>query len=291
MKPKGKVISMAEEAAKSIVDELGDMITGYEEGKDKDEKPADEGAKDTDGDDSGDSDDTVGDDLDGGDDGGDDVDDAGKEGGEGEEEDGEETDESDERIAELNAKVVQLEAMITANAPAKPAEEKTDVSVKHDTIDFVGEDSVVDIVDSKDGLNKLANEILKQAADLVNKGVEKTLLAVPTLAIRQMNNASKLNKIVSGFYEANEDLVKYKGVVGAMINKVTSENPDYDIDKVLKEAAKESRKALNLKEKAVSGKKTKSKSNPAFSKQSGKRTAGVKKPKITGIQKEIDDLL
>ncbi len=291
MKPKGKVISMAEEAAKSIVDELGDMITGYEEGKDKDEKPADEGAKDTDGDDSGDSDDTVGDDLDGGDDGGDDVDDAGKEGGEGEEEDGEETDESDERIAELNAKVVQLEAMITANAPAKPAEEKTDVSVKHDTIDFVGEDSVVDIVDSKDGLNKLANEILKRAADLVNKGVEKTLLAVPTLAIRQMNNASKLNKIVSGFYEANEDLVKYKGVVGAMINKVTSENPDYDIDKVLKEAAKESRKALNLKEKAVSGKKTKSKSNPAFSKQSGKRTAGVKKPKITGIQKEIDDLL
>lgn len=282
------------EEAKSISDELSDMAASYDASKDKE---GDEDV-DTNVDDSGDDDKGASDDAGGDDTGSDDDESASGSDDEGGDDEGDgegegESDERDEQIADLKAKIVEMESAISSitKGVGKPKDEKVDVGVTHDVIDFVGDESVTDIVDSKEGLNKFANEVLAKATDLVNKGVEKTLLAVPQLAIRQMNNASKLNKIVRDFYGANEDLVKYKGVVGAMINKVTSENPDYGLDKVLGEAAKETRKALNLKEKAIGGKnKTTNKNNPAFSKQSGKRTSG-KKPTLKGVQKEIDDLI
>lgn len=195
-----------------------------------------------------------------------------------------------EEIAGLNAKIIRLESLVEASVKPPAEDKKADVSVEYKDIDFVGDADIAGIVDSKEGLNRFANEVLKQAAELVNKGTEKTLLAVPGLAIRQLDNATKLNKVVAGFYKSNEDLIKYKGVVGAMVNKVISEEPGLSMPKVLEKAAADTRKALNLKTKAEGKTKHKSKTNPAFSKQKGKRSTG-NLPKLKGLQKEIDDLI
>lgn len=270
---------MAGEAAKSISDELGNMLESFkaddestvdvekvdekvdeEEEVESEEKPETEEGED-------------------------------KEEDESEESEDDDTPEDDraEEIADLNAKIIRLEGLVEASTKLPAKKEKADISVEYKDVDFVGDADIAGIVDTKEGLNNFANAVLKQAAEMVNKGTEKTLLAVPGLAIRQLDNATKLNKVVADFYKGNKDLVKYKGVVGTYVNKIVSEDPSLSMEKVLKKVASETRKALNLKEKAE-GNKSKSKTNPAFSKQKGKRSSG-KAPKLEGLRKEIDDLM
>lgn len=275
---------MAEEAAKSVSDELGDMMGSFVEVKADDESTVDVENVDEKGDEEekvekeeeSEAETEEGD---------------AEEGEESEESEDEETpDERAEEIADLNAKIIRLESLVEASVKPIKTEDKADVSVEYKDIDFIGDSDVAGVVDTKEGLNKFANAVLKVATELVNKGTEKTLLAVPGLAIRQLDNATKLNKVVADFYRGNEDLVKYKGVVGAMVNKVLSEDPGLSMEKVLEKVADETRKALNLKEKAEGKTKSKPKTNPAFSKQKGKRTAGTQ-PKLKGLQKEIDELI
>lgn len=180
----------------------------------------------------------------------------------------------------------------------KPPEEKPPVEVPPvekppapapkpaEPVDFIGDAKIEDLVDTKEGLNKLLNVVMGQAGNRnVDVVVEKILTSIPQLVAGQIAQQTVINDMVKDFYAANEDLGGAKRTVGIFANEVHSENPDWETKKVFEEAGTRTRKALGLRERAVNPPKRK----PAFAKQRGARKGGD--VELTGMAKDIDELI
>lgn len=156
------------------------------------------------------------------------------------------------RMAELLAKhgiVAQAEPPATTPAPGtteppaattpppKPAEM---LKVELKEIDFVGEEKIDDIIETKEGLNKLLNSVRKQA-------VEHTLASVPGLVNQVASQMIGVHLAVQDFYSANQDLLAYKPYVGHVSHEVAAKNPTFTLPQVLQETAKQVRDRLRLK--------------------------------------------
>lgn len=177
---------------------------------------------------------------------------------------------------------------------SKPAPvEKLDPLAKTEPIediDFVGDGKLDDLLDTKEGLNKLLNIIVKEAitrskAGSVEEAVQRTFQSVPGLVVNMIRRQSAMEKIVAEFYTENEDLDPYKQTVAIAANGVHAEHPDWEVSQVFDEAAKRARKSLGLREAAISGKK----GTPAFGKNLSSRKTVT--PKTTELQSQIDDIL
>jgi len=79
---------------------------------------------------------------------------------------------------------------------------------------------------------------------------EQAIKDTPGLVGKLVDSKVTLDEAVSNFYEENDDLAPIKDYVGSVANMVVSENPDWEITKVLEETEKRVREYLDLEKKA-----------------------------------------
>lgn len=194
-----------------------------------------------------------------------------------EEEEGEEDVTSmKQTIQQLQAKVEELSEM---NQQSREESGEPDPFQYEDQTFIQSDDELDNVLNSSEGLNKLLNQANQMAIQHVQKAIPKVIQANVAQQIQ-------LQETVSSFYSENDDLKPHRTFVGKVSERIMSEHPDWSMQKVLEETAKEARKRLKLKSKAES----KTKKNPGFAKsrKTGKRPDSGK---LKGREKEIADML
>lgn len=196
----------------------------------------------------------------------------------------------DELIKRLRTQVEELSGRPAAGQPAEeqPAEEQPTEEQPAET----GEKNYFDqldfeeVIESPEKLNKVLNAVASAARnEAVQQAVQQTLQSVPGLVVNYVKRHSEIKTLVDDFYDANPDLKGFKKTVGAVANELHSKNPDWDMQKVFEESAKEARKTLGLKAAAAQKRK------PALASSKGRGRQTEKKPTLKGMEKEIEDLI
>jgi len=219
-----------------------------------------------------------------------------------EEELGEETmEELQARIAKLTGRVEELTGDSTLESSKeestkeeKPIEKESPKEelpkLEIDPQDFLGDTSIDDLVDDKDKFNEVLGKVCTKAVETAKTQVfEKVLLAIPNIVLGHVNRSTVVGEMVKNFYTANEDLVAVKKTVSAVANNLHAENPDWDLDRVFKEAGPKTREVLGMRKQTVKKESGGKFDNPAFRKEGGGKPPA--KRKDTSLQTEIDDLL
>ena len=79
--------------------------------------------------------------------------------------------------------------------------------------------------------------ITKEERDeIINAAVEKTLLTLPEVVGNLIMNEAKLLRLNRTFYEKFPEFAKDKSLVASVIEKVESDNPGLDYEKLLERA-------------------------------------------------------
>ncbi len=188
----------------------------------------------------------------------------------------------------------------------RPVEKKEEEKVATpDPVDFIGDIKLDDLLDTKEGLNKLLNLVynagIKISADdlansrdgFVRSAVEESARKLPGMITNHVTRQSTVNDLVDDFYRENEDLIKFKQTVSAAANQVHAEHSDWQISDIFKEAAVVTRKSLGLPTKSTEDNKDDKNNrerNPAFVKDAGKSRSNTS-INLKGVAKEIDDLI
>lgn len=200
----------------------------------------------------------------------------------GEEDEGEEEEEADpkklqQQVAQLQAQLEELTEMSTP----RDGEPEPEEGQEYEPQQFLRSDDDLDsVLNSSENLNKVLNSAVQTAIQHVYKGI-------PGVIKNNVAQQVQLQETVSNFYSQNPELKKHRGFVGKVSERIMSENPNWSMQKVLEETAKEARKRLRLKQSAES----KTKRNPGFAKggKGGGKKAG--QHRLAGQEKQIADML
>lgn len=191
--------------------------------------------------------------------------------------------EYEDRIAELEAKIKDLESPKT-DPPATSAPATDPPIEDQDFLDGMDIDSVYDM--SKDQLNELMNKVFK-AGQATKSQPDVSKAVSDAMAAEQANK--DMREKVDQFYADNEDLANFKVAVGEVLRDTMPKYIDDGIDKVLEETAKEARKRLNLK--TPSNQPPDDDNPPPPPKSKKGRRGRARTDQRTDMQKDIDDML
>lgn len=195
-------------------------------------------------------------------------------------EEGEEEDERDTIIAKLREELADKKAVEMGGE-----EEEKQKEEEEQAFSVLGEESLEGVLDNPDKFNQVIGTALDKYGTMITR---KILTSLPRVVMEQVKQQGVIRTAVSAFYEENEDLKGYRKLVGATVNEVVAEKPEWKMDKVFTEAADRTRNVLGLKKVAQ---EKKGKKNPSFAKPKGKSgKSEVKTPK-TNLQKDIDILI
>jgi len=189
-----------------------------------------------------------------------------------------------------------------------PAEPKPAVTpsteIKVDEINFLEgrtQEDIERIIEDPAELNRVLNQVyLKAVEQAIPLAQERSLLAIPQVVVAQLQRYNTMKGLVDDFYKENEDLRVVQRTVGMIANEVHSEHTDWTAKQVFDEAAKRTRKALGLPEPPPKPASDPSRPvvtpqgappDPAFANPTGSRRRGPARAKLTGMAKEIDDLM
>jgi hypothetical protein len=179
--------------------------------------------------------------------------------------------------------------------PVQPSQQ---LAVEIPDVDFVGNQTLDTVLDSKEGLNKMLNQVYKAGIafateQAVTKAHERTLLSLPDVVTKYVTQSAVLRNVREEFYSKNDDLKPFQSVVAHAANTISSEHPDWDVPKVLAETATTVRKALGIMQKAsVIPPATPSGTNnlgPAFPTGTGGR--GGAPVSLDKLAKEVNELI
>lgn len=231
------------------------------------------------------------------------------------EEDGDDVEPDDKAVIESLRK--QLEDSHSDIDSAKISDDTTkevvvdtidtvEVEVTPNLLDFIGDNSIDDLVDTKEGLNKMLNIVYNAAVkateerivgskdEFVRSAVEESARKIPGMVTGYVTRQSTIKDMVDTFYKENSDLTGFKKTVAAAANQVHAEHSDWEIGEIFKEAAVVTRKALHLPPLKDIGRNNKDKDNdgrdPAFAGKHGSRGSRTK-PDISSIEKEINAMI
>lgn len=118
----------------------------------------------------------------------------------------------------------------------------------------------------------------------VNDLKREVLLDIPEVVKQQILTHNQIKQLHDQFYDVNKDLIPVKSTVAAIANQVHAEHPDYDVEKIFKEAATRTRKVLNIPEPVGNSDET-----PAFVSTKGSRETRMKNAQ-TDLQKQLDEI-
>ena len=175
-------------------------------------------------------------------------------------------------------------------------------AIEVDEVDFLQGQKPDDLIDDPTAFNKLLNVVYRKGVEAgVPLAMERSLLAVPQVVVSQIQRSNTMKGLVDDFYKVNEDLKPVQRTVGLVANEVHSENSDWTVQQVFDEAAVRTRKVLGMPDKSVApvvpaaptvgATITTKTGDPAFVNVRGSRQRGPAAAKLTGIAKEIDDLM
>ena len=164
--------------------------------------------------------------------------------------------------------------------PVQTPETYNDFKVLMDGVEF---DS---FMDNEETFTSGMRDILSRHEQILS---QRFMNAIPNIVQNQVKQVAALQRAADKFYDVNTDLKEVRPTVGAVSSQVATKHPDWSINKVMEESAKVTRKLLRLP--SPIKKKKGTVVRPSFAKQGGsKQRAGVK-PKMSTLQKEIDELL
>jgi hypothetical protein len=147
---------------------------------------------------------------------------------------------------ELRKKMEELSKPKEAAVPPPPATEPP-ISDQ----DFLKDVDVDDLVSDRDSLNKLLNNVYKQALKDANTAIKRTsetvLTTVPDRVIQGMELKESLRKLSEQFYDQNKDLKPFSKVVGVVFDELIQQSPKATYNEVLGKLGEETRKRLELK--------------------------------------------
>jgi len=192
--------------------------------------------------------------------------------------------------------------------PAEPAPPAPPAAIKVDEINFLegrSQEDIERIVENPAELNKVLNQVYMKAIERsIPLAQERSLLAIPQVVVAQLQRYNTMKGLVDDFYNENADLKIVQRSVGMIANEVHSEHTDWTTKQVFDEAAVRTRKALGLPEPppkpagaparpvvTPQGTPPGTPPDPAFANPSGSRQRGPAGAKLTGMAKEIDDLM
>jgi len=117
---------------------------------------------------------------------------------------------------------------------------------------------------------------------------QRYMSSIPNIVQNQVRQIVALQRATDDFYNKNEDLKEVRPTVGAVANQIVARHPDWDVGRVMEESAKTTRRLLRMPSPRVGGTKV---VRPSFAKQSGTQQRNKPKPKMSKLQREIDELL
>lgn len=208
------------------------------------------------------------------------------------EEEEEEEDSSD--VAALKLQIAELKGMITTLV--KPQDDSSDDPPKEDLkpadLSEVFKDVDFDAaVDTKEGFMELMGKVV---AVVQKQTTDQIMGSLPNAINTTVEHKTSMQKIHDDFYEANPELVGIKKYVGEVANGISTENPEWTVDKVLEESAKQVKTSLGIADLkkpsggSPDGKKKSGKKKPALP---GSKTTRKKTVKKSSLQSEIDEIL
>ncbi len=138
-------------------------------------------------------------------------------------------------------------------------------------------------------LQEVYNKALQQASRIA---LEHTYQTMPATVLHFSRQQYEMQKTIESFYAQNPELVERKTTVGSVANEIAAAHPEYTVEQLLDESAKQVRKMLGLKAQAVTAKDlptTRRAVTPGFAKQrSG--NGRVKQEELSALEKEIAEL-
>lgn len=177
-------------------------------------------------------------------------------------------------LEELKAKYAELEALVKAQQPR--AEEPGEPAEPED-VDFLEGKSVEDWASDDKSFNKLLNKVFRAGAESVLRSVPAI---VRTNVVQQQELATKTKE----FYDTHKELAPFKGAVAAVAKDLLGQHPEWGLDKLYEETAKEAKKRLSLHTLA-----TKSTKRPVFARTPGASPRAPKsKPALGPVEADIE---
>lgn len=218
-----------------------------------------------------------------------------EESAEEEEEEVSELEQYKKQVAELRNQITELSKDAGGKSIELPSGEEEGEEEEVDTsqqVEYVGDDETFDeITTDRKSFNKFLN-------DFATRIEERTLRKSVDAATQRSTATMTLQQRVADFYKQHQDLKPHQEFVGYQVNKILAEKPELanDMDGLLDEAAKRSRAALAMSNKAQKSEKKRRKAQskkrkPAFAgKQKGQR-AHKKEDDLNDQQKQIAELI
>jgi hypothetical protein len=204
--------------------------------------------------------------------------------------------EADSEVTELRSQLNEMTALLNqagiqlpgTQPPATPAAETPpaaahqpmtleELVILEEDIDFD------DVMNDRETFVNTMRSILGRYRQVLAQDFAR---GIPGVVAQQVQQVTTLRSAVDQFYVENEDLLPIRKTVGAVANQVVAEHPDWQLPQIFEESAKRTRKLMKLNPK----KKTKKVVTPSFAKK-GKKSSRKPKPKVSKLQREIDDVI
>lgn len=174
---------------------------------------------------------------------------------EGEEDD---TESLRRQLAEANLKLLQYaqnaQAPQSGSAPVQPQPQAQPTPAfpqlpnEVSSLDFLGQEDHIKILESKESFNALLNKVATVAYNAaVMASQERILRQIPHVVETTANQQIQIKDIVGRFYTSNKDLEPYKPAVSMAAIKLHNENPNMPLEEMLNKAAEETRKVLRIR--------------------------------------------
>jgi len=197
----------------------------------------------------------------------------------------------DPEVKRLREEIETLRQQVEESHKKKQETAAPTTAAPVEDIDFLGNDIDLDELtrDSK-AFNALLNKVYKMGEEARRRSQEDTLKSIPNIVKSNVAIQATLKEKVTKFYEDNKDLAGFKKVCTAVSEELISENPNWSLDKVFSEVAKESRKRLGLQKKAsaTTAPATKPPGGPNFPRTKTSRQRP--KPETSSLLTEIDEM-
>ena len=181
--------------------------------------------------------------------------------------------------------------------PTKPADPKPkpksepEPKVEVEEIDFIGDADMDEVTRDPKEFNKILNKIFVQGGDNLRTQItEGVLRAIPDMVKNNVATVISLKESSDQFYKDNKDLEPFKKVVGVVFEEIAAKNPDKKFSEILDDVNTESRKRLELYKKTVDNEPKPGNKPPKLPKIKGQQREPSKKPDISPMQAEIDEM-
>jgi len=164
------------------------------------------------------------------------------------------------QLQELQAKLVELESLQASDTSNTPSSDPVfqELSVVSDA------DGLDDVLSSPESFNSAINNTLKGFGEQVMK-------AIPGIVQNAVVQQNSMQEMAKQFYTDNADLGRYKKFVSQVSEKLSSDHPEWGMEKLMDETAQEARKRLNLRKKTQ---KKSNSNNPGLPKRQSSRNRG-----------------